>query len=238
MATDAHYTPAATSDCRKRMRSAEPDWSAIDTVLLDMDGTLLDLHFDNHFWLEHLPQRISDIHGQPRDEIQERMRALLATAKGTLNWYSTDWWGRQFDVDIIELSHETAGRIGVRDASIDFMRSLESMGKSLILATNADRKVLAMKNARTGIDRHVKQLHSSHDFGYPKEDLQFWDELMAVEPFDPLRTLLIDDTVSVLRAAQTYGIRWLIAPEQPDSQLPPETDHEFATIARFADLLP
>ena len=24
-------------------------WDEIDTVLLDMDGTLLDLHFDNHF---------------------------------------------------------------------------------------------------------------------------------------------------------------------------------------------
>ncbi|HBT55971.1 MAG TPA: haloacid dehalogenase, partial [Pseudomonas sp.] len=31
------------------------NWNAIDTVLLDMDGTLLDLHFDNHFWLEHMP---------------------------------------------------------------------------------------------------------------------------------------------------------------------------------------
>ena len=27
-------------------------WRDIDTVLLDMDGTLLDLHYDNHFWLE------------------------------------------------------------------------------------------------------------------------------------------------------------------------------------------
>ena len=32
------------------------NWNVIDTVLLDMDGTLLDLHFDNHFWMEHLPR--------------------------------------------------------------------------------------------------------------------------------------------------------------------------------------
>ncbi|NLD01354.1 MAG: haloacid dehalogenase, partial [Gammaproteobacteria bacterium] len=31
-------------------------WAHIDTVLLDMDGTLLDLHFDNFFWLKYLPQ--------------------------------------------------------------------------------------------------------------------------------------------------------------------------------------
>ena len=24
----------------------------VDTILLDMDGTLLDLHYDNHFWME------------------------------------------------------------------------------------------------------------------------------------------------------------------------------------------
>ena len=38
------------------------DWSKISTVLLDMDGTILDLHFDNHFWLHHLPLRYSEIH--------------------------------------------------------------------------------------------------------------------------------------------------------------------------------
>ena len=36
------------------------DWSSLDTVFLDMDGTLLDLHFDNHFWLEHLPRRYAE----------------------------------------------------------------------------------------------------------------------------------------------------------------------------------
>ncbi|MEC8348362.1 MAG: haloacid dehalogenase, partial [Pseudomonadota bacterium] len=26
------------------------DWQNIDTVLLDVDGTLLDLHYDNFVW--------------------------------------------------------------------------------------------------------------------------------------------------------------------------------------------
>jgi 5'-nucleotidase len=34
----------------------EFDWREIDTVLLDMDGTLLDLEFDSHFWLSLVPQ--------------------------------------------------------------------------------------------------------------------------------------------------------------------------------------
>ena len=38
-------------------------WNQLDTVLLDMDGTLLDLHYDNYFWLEHVPRRFSEKHG-------------------------------------------------------------------------------------------------------------------------------------------------------------------------------
>jgi putative hydrolase of the HAD superfamily len=33
------------------------DWDRIDDVLLDMDGTLLDRHFDNFFFEEELPRR-------------------------------------------------------------------------------------------------------------------------------------------------------------------------------------
>ena len=39
------------------------DWNQIDTVLLDMDGIDLDLRFDNHFWLEYVPQRYAETQG-------------------------------------------------------------------------------------------------------------------------------------------------------------------------------
>ena len=46
------------------------DWDDIDTVLLDMDGTLLDLHFDNFFWMHYMPRRYAEIH--QRDEADSR----------------------------------------------------------------------------------------------------------------------------------------------------------------------
>ena len=39
----------------KDVAQAIIDWTRIDTILLDMDGTLLDLGFDNFFWREHVP---------------------------------------------------------------------------------------------------------------------------------------------------------------------------------------
>ena len=70
-------------------------WNAIDTVLLDMDGTLLDLHFDNHFWLQHLPQRYAELHGVSRALADAELLPLFREHAGTLNWYCTDFWSRE-----------------------------------------------------------------------------------------------------------------------------------------------
>lgn len=42
------------------------DWQAVDTVLLDMDGTLLDLAFDNYFWQKLVPETYGEQQGIPR----------------------------------------------------------------------------------------------------------------------------------------------------------------------------
>ncbi|MBU1436170.1 MAG: HAD family hydrolase, partial [Gammaproteobacteria bacterium] len=63
------------------------NWADIDTVLLDMDGTLLDLHFDNYFWLEHLPARWSEITGISVSEAKTQLQAEYAVLQGKLEWY-------------------------------------------------------------------------------------------------------------------------------------------------------
>ena len=67
-------------------------WSTIDTVLLDMDGTLLDLHYDNHFWMEHLPQRYAQLHGVSLAMAQLELQPLFSDNAGKLNWYCLDFW--------------------------------------------------------------------------------------------------------------------------------------------------
>ncbi len=100
------------------------DWREIDTVLLDMDGTLLDLHFDSHFWLEHLPRRYVELH-QLDQASQDALKTRIMGEQGTLNWYSLAYWSRELDVDIVALKREVQHLIGLRSDAHDFLTWLK-----------------------------------------------------------------------------------------------------------------
>src|SRR5450631_3096973 len=76
------------------------DWPAIDTVLLDMDGTLLDLRFDNWFWQELIPLRYAAANGLSMEETHELLAPKFVAVKGTLQWYCIEHWTRELNLDI------------------------------------------------------------------------------------------------------------------------------------------
>jgi len=212
-------------------------WNQIDTVLLDMDGTLLDLHFDNYFWTEHLPQKWGEIHGLDMEAARSRLMAQLEDKVGTLSWYCLDFWSEQLGIDILGLKEEVRHLIRERPQTREFLEFLTRIGKQKALVTNAHEDLIVMKFDATSIGRHFDHVFCAHHFGYPKEDVRFWDELRAVFPFNPETTLLIDDNLSVLRSAQKYGIRHLLTIAQPDSRYPKREDAgEFRAIMSFEDL--
>lgn len=213
------------------------DWRAIDTVLLDMDGTLLDLHFDSHFWLEHLPRRYTELHHLD-DATQHELRARIVREQGSLNWYSLAYWSRELNVDIVALKREVQHLIGLRSDALDFLQWLKRAHPRVVLATNADRESLALKLPLTGLEAYLDGIVSSADVGVPKEAPEFWFALQEVEPFDPARTLFIDDNTTVLESAREYGIRHLLGIKQPDSMRPEREMKEFVALDRFATLLP
>lgn len=213
-------------------------WQAIDHVLLDMDGTLLDLYFDNHFWLEHLPRRFAEQHGRDPDEARNEVAQLSASQRGQLNWYCLDYWTRQLNVDIVELKREIQHLIAIRPHVESFLTWLHQSPRAVWLVTNAHRKSLDLKLERTGIDRWFDQLISSHDLAAPKESPLFWQCLHDRFPFDPARTLLIDDTASVLGAARDFGVAHLLTLLQPDSRLARRERGEFPGIVHFDEILP
>ncbi len=213
------------------------DWRAIDTVLLDMDGTLLDLHFDSHFWLEHLPRRYGELH-RLDEATQGALRARIIREQGTLNWYSLDYWSRELGVDVVALKREVQHLIGLRSDALDFLRWLKEAHPRVVLATNADRASLELKLPLTGLETYLDAIVSSADLGVPKEEQAFWFGLQEVEPFDPQRTLFIDDNAAVLESAREFGIRHLLGIKQPDSRRPEKELEEFIALDRFASILP
>ncbi|WP_017430717.1 GMP/IMP nucleotidase [Vreelandella jeotgali] len=213
------------------------DWQAIDTVLLDMDGTLLDLHFDSHFWLEHLPRRYVELH-QLDEASRRELETRIVGEQGTLDWYSLAYWRRELDVDIVALKREVQHLIGLRGGAMDFLQWLKNAHPRVVLATNADRESLALKLPLTGLEPYLDTIVSSQDVRAAKEDQAFWQALQDREPFDPARTLFIDDNPRVLQSARTFGIRYLLGIRQPNSQRPERTLSEFAALDHFADIYP
>jgi putative hydrolase of the HAD superfamily len=217
--------------------SARIDWSQIDTVLLDMDGTLLDLHFDNHFWQHHLPRRYAALHG-PAALDETALKAKFHAHVGTLPWYSVDFWTEELAVDIMQLKEEVAHLIAVHPHVERFLVAVRASGRRLVLATNAHHKALTLKLARTGLEPHFDAIVSSHDLHAAKEAQEFWIRLQAIEPFNPARTLLVDDSLPVLDSARRFGIAHLVAVRRPDTQQPQKDTAAYPAIDDFSQLLP
>ncbi|SUD42075.1 HAD family hydrolase [Ectopseudomonas mendocina] len=212
-------------------------WHQIDTVLLDMDGTLLDLHFDNHFWLKHLPQRYAEHHGISLALAEAELLPLFRQHAGTLNWYCTDFWSRELKLSIRELKREVADLIALRADAELFLRALREAGKRVVLITNAHRDSLSLKMERVELATWFERLISSHDYGFPKENQQFWFALRQDVGFDPARSLFIDDSLPILRSAGQFGVAHLLAVRQPDSQAGPKDTEEFDAVEDYRELL-
>ncbi|TBU91551.1 GMP/IMP nucleotidase [Phytopseudomonas dryadis] len=212
-------------------------WPRIDTVLLDMDGTLLDLHFDNHFWLEHLPQRYAEHHGISRALADAELQPLFRQHAGQLNWYCTDFWSRELGLSIRELKREVADLIALRPDADTFLAAIRSAGKRVVMITNAHRDSLSLKLERIELAPYFDRLISSHDYGFPKEDGQFWFALQQDLPFDPARSLFIDDNLPILRSARQFGVAHLLAVSEPDSRKGAKDTEEFTAVQDYRALL-
>jgi putative hydrolase of the HAD superfamily len=213
-------------------------WNHVHTLLLDLDGTLLDLHYDNHFWLEHVPRRYAEKHGLGLAAAKDELRARYRRAEGTLDWYCVDYWTRELGLDIPLLKEEVDHLIAIHPHVPDFLEAVRARGKRVVLVTNAHGKTLALKFRRTQLGGYFDAVVCSHDLGQPKEHAGFWDKLQRIQPFEKRTALLIDDSLPVLRAARAFGIDQLLAVSRPDSRLPEKEAEEFAVLRSFRDIMP
>ncbi len=215
-----------------------PPWSAIDTIMFDMDGTVLDLHFDNFFWLHLVPQNYARNNGITEEEATDIIRKKYEAVHGTLSWYCLDHWERELQLDIPELKIQARHKISIRPNVERLLRELRFSDKRLVLVTNAHPKSLNIKMGQTGIDVFFHQCISSHQLNLAKENHGFWEQLQNLESYDPERTLLFDDSLPVLRQAQREGIKHLYGIKKPDSQRPNLDHDEFPLVEDFEHIMP
>lgn len=208
-----------------------------DTVLLDMDGTLLDLNFDNHFWREFVPRRYAQQHGLSVAAAKEILQPRFKAMEGKLEWYCLDYWTQVLGLDIAGLKTEVADLIAVLPHVLEFLDALRASQRQVLLVTNAHRHSLQLKMEKTCLHVFFDAIVCSHDFGLAKEQPGFWAALQQRYPFDKQRTLLVDDSLAVLDSAKQFGIAQLVAITQPDSQRPVKSVQGYPAIADFRQLM-
>ena len=227
------YAPASLE------ASLAPDWREVETVCLDMDGTVLDLRFDNMFWLDALPRRWGEARGLDAPGSIAQLKARFDAKRGTLDWYCIDHWSEELGFDIAALKLELRAGIRYLPGAVEFLDRMRAIGKRTLLTTNAHPISLAIKREQVGLDRHFDELVSSHEFGVPKESPEFWTRLARGHEVLVASTLFVDDSAAVLAAARKAGVRWLYQVLQPDSTLPAHAASPgIAGIRALADITP
>jgi HAD superfamily hydrolase (TIGR01509 family) len=214
-----------------------PDFKNIDTVLLDMDGTLLDLHFDNQFWQHHIPLRYAQKEGITLAAAIDHLRAEYQKVNGQIQWYCLDYWQQTLGLPIAELKREIMHLIALREDVPDFLIALKKAGKNVILVTNAHPGSLSLKLERTNLGDYMDQMISTHQFGVSKEFPELWQRLQQFVGYEPQRTLFVDDSINLLYVAQQSGIGHLLGVKNPDSQKPMNEVIEFEGVSDFRTLI-
>lgn len=215
-----------------------PNWQQIDTVLLDMDGTLLDLHFDNYFWQSYIPQCYAKHHQLSLAAAMDKLNPHFTRLRGQIEWYCLDYWTELTGLPIAKLKYDVADKIQYRPQAQAFLRFLRAEKKRSIIITNAHPDSVHLKMQKTDLHTEVDNVISSHRYAKPKEDPLFWQQLQAEEPFALERTLFIDDSHAVLTAAAAWGIKWLVSINTPDSTLAANNPDPFFGINNFAEIMP
>lgn len=212
-------------------------WDNIDTIFLDLDGTLLDKYYDDYFWEHYVPKAYAKKHKVDQEDCRKLLLATYKSIESTLQWTDLDYWSDRLDMDIEALKKEIIHLVDIHPHVLDFLQHTSDMGKPTYLVTNAHPKTLAVKLGKIQIHESFTQIICSQDVGLAKEQVEFWDGLQEIQQFDKDSTLFVDDTEKVLDSAHSYGIKHLIHIAKPSSKLPSQFSTNYPSIENFQTLL-
>ena len=212
-------------------------WPEVDTVLLDMDGTLLDKHFDDYFWEHFVPEIYARENGIEERAARKKLLDTYRAKEGTLDWTDLDYWSEQLGLDIPALKLKIDHLIQVHPYVIDFLEFLQKSHREVYLVTNAHGKTLTIKMAKTALSGYFTGIICAEEIGMPKENPNFWAGLRQRINFSRERTMLAEDSEKILLSARSYGIRQLIHVARPSSRGPIQVSSQFPSISFFNELM-
>jgi HAD superfamily hydrolase (TIGR01509 family) len=213
------------------------DWDRIDDVLLDMDGTLLDRHFDNFFFEEELPRRYAAMQGLTFEAARERLMAMYRSVEGELAWTDLHYWTKRVGIDVIAMHKELEHMIGFLPGAEAFLNEMRGRGKRITVLTNAHEAGVTVKSAKTGLSRYVDRIVDAFEVGYLKMRPEYWPACQRLVGFNPSRSLYVDDDENCLGAAEQFGISGIVHSAKSSSQLPPIHSNRFASIDQLSQLV-
>lgn len=175
-------------------------------------------------------------HHLPLEEAHTILIQRYRDVRGSLDWYCVEFWTRELGLDIEQLKREVAHKIAVHPFVHDFLQSARNKGKHVVLVTNAHPVSLSIKMEKTELVDYFDRIVTSHQLGLAKEQEGFWQKLQKIEPYDPEKTLLIDDNHEVLECAERSGIRHLLAIHRPDSRGEEKSHDRYHALRSFDEI--
>ncbi|MFK8052111.1 MAG: HAD family hydrolase [Woeseiaceae bacterium] len=207
------------------------------TLLLDMDGTLLDLAYDNHFWLQTMPAAYAEAQSVSMDIARDKILSMIEAERGTLNWYCLDFWSDALSLDVLALKSTCEEPIQFLAGAPEFLKRARSAGHELIIVTNSSPELLKLKDQVTQVTDLVDAAYSSGEFEAPKESPIFWERFAARSGIRKEACLLVDDSPSVLQAGVDFGLGGVIGINHPDSKRAPNALTDWPSVDGVKDLL-
>ena len=209
----------------------------IQFALLDMDGTLLDLYFDDYFWGHLVPEKYAERHDMTFGAAKDYLYKTYKSHEKTLNWCDIDFWSKELKLDIPALKEQIRHLIEVHPHVIDFLKLMKKQRKKIFLLTNAHYKTVKIKFKKTQIGEYFDDILCSFNVGHPKEFIEFWQGAQKKLKFDTEHSLFIDDTEDVMRTARDFGIKYLLFKTYASPKLEVKESKEFLTIRDFRELM-
>ena len=208
-----------------------------ETLMLDMDGTVLDLAYDNYVWKELVPEHYAEAKGISIDVARSRLYAKYHAIQGDIQWYCLDHWSERLGLDVLELHRGVNHRIDYLPGAKGFLQALREQHVRVLLVTNSHPDTLALKDEVTGLAEYFDAIYTSHQFGYAKERQEFWHALQEEEGFQKESTLFVDDNRTVLKSADIYGLEMLVEINKPDTSEPVRETSAYTGVMGVADLM-